>query len=361
MNTGTANPPNSPLRAPESERATRILLVDDEAPLRGLLSRCLSAEGYDCVQAASSEEAWEALEGEDFALLITDIKMPGMSGLELLGKVAERFPSMAVIMVTAVADHPVALDALEKGAYGYVIKPFSENEVLVSVANALERQRLAKLSEQYEHRLEQEVRDRTAEIRRVQEEVSLRLVSASEYRDEETGAHIRRMGMFAEALAKAMGWDADAADNMRLAAPMHDIGKIGVSDTILLKPGKLTDTEFQTMQQHTQIGAAILKVSDIRLLQMSRDIALCHHEKWDGSGYPQGLKGEDIPECARMVAIADVYDALVHDRVYRPAFSEEEALAIMTKEKGRHFDPRLFESFVNTLDELRRIRREVAD
>ena len=184
-------------------------------------------------------------------------------------------------------------------------------------------------------------------------------MSASEYRDEETGAHIRRMGQYAVTLAEAAGWKGQAAADIRLAAPMHDIGKIGVPDTILLKPGKLTPEEFDRMKKHTMIGAQILGVADIPLIRTAKEIAVSHHEKWDGSGYPEGLAGEAIPECARMVAVCDVYDALVTHRVYRPAFPEEEALAMMTKEKGKHFDPKLFDGFMDMLPEFRRIREEI--
>ena len=217
------------------------------------------------------------------------------------------------------------------------------------------------VSQQYEHRLEEEVRERTADVRRREEEIALRLVSASEYRDEETGAHVRRIGLYASVLAEALGWDTQTADDIRVAGPMHDIGKIGVSDSILLKPGKLTDAEFEDVKKHSEIGAGILDGSDVPLLRMAKDIALSHHEKWDASGYPQGLAGESIPGCARLVAIADVYDALVHNRVYRPAMPEEEAIDIMTKDRDTHFDSEMFDCFLDMLPQFRRIRKEVRD
>ena len=198
--------------------------------------------------------------------------------------------------------------------------------------------------------------ERTAEVRRSQSEIAMRLMAASEYRDDETGAHIRRIGLFAAALAEKAGWEPQAVGDLQLAAPMHDIGKVGIPDAILLKPGKLTAEEFEAMKGHTTIGGRILGDTDIALLRLAKEIALSHHEKWDGSGYPRGLAGEAIPQSGRIVALCDVYDALVSHRVYRPALPEEEALDIMTKGRGSHFDPELFDCFLQTLPEFRQFR-----
>lgn len=343
------------------EEHARILVVDDEPYIREILSRWLTEEGYRCTQAPNAGAALEALRGDAYELLISDIRMPEMSGLDLLIKVREEFDDLAVIMVTAVDDRETAIRTLELGAFGYVIKPFDQNEVLISVANVVERRRLALVSRNYQHQLEEEVRDRTADIRVREEEISLRLVSAAEYRDEETGAHIRRMGQYAEVLASALGWSSDRVDEIRLAAPMHDIGKIGIPDSILLKPGKLTDDEFDTIKRHTTIGAGILTGSGIPLLQMAEEIAISHHEKWDGSGYPRGVTASEIPEAGRIVAVADVYDALVHDRVYRPAMPEEKALGIMREGRGQHFDETVFDCFLDILPQFRQIQERVAD
>jgi len=342
-------------------KPAKILIVDDEPFVRDVLSRYLSSEGYDCTQADCGENAWLALQHDDFALLVTDVIMPGISGLELLARTHERFPDIAVILITAVDDRSTAVRALKGGAYGYVMKPFDENEVLISVANALERRRLTRLSLRYEEELMQNVRDKTVEVRRTQEEVILRLVTVSECRDNETGAHIRRLGLYCGALAEAMGWDPDAVDCMRLAAPMHDIGKVGIPDSILLKPGRFTDEEFYVMKRHSEMGAGLLGGSDIAALNMAADIALAHHEKWDGSGYPRGLAGPDIPECARLVAIADVYDALVSARVYRAALSEKNALAIIRDGDGKHFDPTVCACFLSILPQIRAIRKRVGE
>jgi len=334
----------------------KILIVDDEPYVCEVLSRWMSAEGYHCVAVPDAKAACEALECGKFTLVICDIMMPGMSGIGLLAVIRERFPDMAVVMVTGVNDRKTATRALKLGAFGYVIKPFDQNEVMINVANALQRRKLTLMAKEYERRLEAEVRERTDEVRIREQEIVLRLMSASEYRDDETGAHIRRIGLYSAALAEAAGWERDRTDLIRLAGPMHDIGKIGVPDTILLKPGKLTGEEFDLIKTHSDIGACILGGSKIPLLATARQIALAHHERWDSSGYPHGLSGEDIPECARIVAIADVYDALISHRVYRPALPEDEAIALMTEERGKQFDPHLFDLFLSVLPEFRCIR-----
>jgi putative two-component system response regulator len=340
---------------------TRVLVVDDEPYVREILRRWLEEEGYQCAQAANAEEALEALRADDYHLLISDIRMPGLSGLELLVRIRAQLPDVAVIMVTAVDDRSTAVTALELGAYGYVIKPFGRNEVLINIANALERRRLDLAGRDYQQLLEEEVRQRTAEIQRREEEISLRLISAAAFRNEETGSHIHRMGLYAELLASALTWRREEIEAIRLAAPMHDVGKIGIPDTILLKPGELTMKEFQIIKTHTQIGAHILEGSRIPLLSLAKEIALSHHEKWDGSGYPRGLQGDSIPASGRLVAVVDVYDALVHDRVYRPALTESEAVGIMRDGRGSHLDPRFLDTFLDLLPEIRRIQEQVAD
>jgi putative two-component system response regulator len=337
------------------------LVVDDEPLVSEVIINCLATERYECHAAHSTDKALELLEQNNYSLVVSDINMPGKTGIELLSIVKKRFPDVAVIMVTAVDDRKTAIQSLHLGAYGYVIKPFDLNEIVISVVNALERRRLTIQSKEHETRLENEVRNRTAEIHRREEEICLRLTSACEYRDVETGSHIRRIGLYAFIMADELGWSSQLMDEIRVAAPMHDIGKIGVPDYILLKKGKLTNEEFEIIKKHTVIGAEMLSGSSISLLNMAKDIALSHQEKWDGSGYPYGLSGEAIPESARIVAIIDVYDALVSKRIYRPAILEEEALQIMTREKGKHFDPRIFDAFLRVLPKLRQIRLQVQD
>ncbi len=326
--------------------------MDDEPSVTQVLARWLEADGYICSQAGSGADALIALGEKDYPLVVTDIMMPGMTGVELLEKIRKTRPRTAVIMLTGVDDRSTANRALELGAYTYMIKPFERSEVLINVANAFQRRSLEIMRDEYECRLENDVRKRTAEVRRTQEEIILRLTAAAEYRDDETGAHIRRIGLYAAALVQRMGWNQQEIDDIRLAAPMHDVGKIGVPDRILHKPGKLTPEEFEDVKRHTEIGGRLLAGSPSPLLCMARDIALCHHEKWNGSGYPQGLSGEAIPIAAQVVAICDVYDALTHDRVYRPAMSEDKALAIMSQERGSHFAPKVFQVFMVALPGL---------
>jgi hypothetical protein len=207
-----------------------------------------------------------------------------------------------------------------------------------------------------EEELEREVRRRTQSIRLREEEIAMRLLAAAATRDGETGSHVRRIGLYAAAIGEALGWEASRVADLRVAAPMHDVGKIGIPDAILRKPGALSEEEFRTMQQHTVIGARMLGNSDIPLLCMAREIALGHHEKWNGRGYPQHLAGEQIPIAARIVTIVDVYDAMVHRRVYKLPIPEPEVLASMEQGAGRDFDPTLFEVFVGNLPIIRAIR-----
>ena len=212
-----------------------------------------------------------------------------------------------------------------------------------------------------EEALEQEVLRRTQSIRLREEEIAMRLLAAAAARDGETGSHVRRIGLYAAAIGEALGWKTSRIADLRVAAPMHDVGKIGIPDAILRKPGALTEAEFRIMQDHTVIGARMLGNSDIPLLCMAREIALSHHEKWDGRGYPQHLVGEQIPIAARIVAIVDVYDAMVHRRVYKPPIPEPEVLASMERGAGRDFDPALFDVFLGILPTIRAIRDSYLD
>jgi len=209
--------------------------------------------------------------------------------------------------------------------------------------------------------LEREVSKRTEEIRGRELEIAERLIYAAGFRDEETGAHIRRIGFYSAAMARAIGWSPLAVDDIKIAAPMHDIGKIGIPDIILKKPGRLDDVEFDIMRTHTTIGKEMLSNSTVPMLHIASEIAGSHHEYWNGDGYPEGLKGENIPVSARIVSIVDVYDALVHTRVYKTAFEEHVALAMMRELVGTQFDPDLFAVFLDNLDEMREIRNAVVD
>lgn len=345
----------------QHDTSTKILIVDDEIFVCELLSRWLTREGYLCETADSGDSALRKLEQSEFHLVISDIMMPKMSGIDLLKIIGEKYPDVAVIMATAVDDRKTAVSLVEMGAYGYLIKPFERNEILINVVNALERRRQCILSRQYEHSLELTILERTREIREREQEILIKLVAATGFRDNETGAHIKRIGEFAAEMAAALGWKSDDVENIRLAAPMHDIGKIGIPDKVLLKPGGLTPEEFDVIKQHTVIGAEILGSSSVPLLKMARNIALYHHERWDGSGYPYGLKGNDIPQEAAIVAVVDVYDALVNKRIYRDAFPEEQVLAMLIAGNGEHYGPEIFDCFLKLLPVFRDIRKNMSD
>jgi putative two-component system response regulator len=333
-----------------------VLLVDDEGRVRRSLLRILQSAGYRCLEAADVAEARAVLERTQVALVLTDIRMPGASGLELVSHIKELEPETVCITVTALDSTETAVDALSRGAYAYVIKPFDMNEILIQVDSALRRRKLEIQHRQIQHELERQVRQHTKMLRRSREEIALRLIAASQYRDTETGAHIRRIGLYTSHMADLMGMEASHVDTLRVAAPMHDVGKIGIPDSILLKPGRLTEEEFDEMKKHTTIGASILRGSSTPLLNLAESIALEHHEWWDGTGYPAGLAGEDISLEARMVALADVFDALTHERVYKEAWPVDKALQLIEDESGTHFDPDLAALFLEHSDDMEEIR-----
>jgi putative two-component system response regulator len=332
-----------------------ILVVDDECSVREVVARLLAADGYRPAQAASAQAAWQCLHVHPVHLITLDVRMPGVSGIELLPQIAEEFPDTPVIMMTGVEETHTAIEALTHGACAYLAKPVTREALRREVHAALRRRQLVIDSRQYTLRLEEKVREQTVAIRSAHEETTHRLLSASLWRDEETGTHLRRCGLLAELLAKAAGWSVAEAELIRFAAPMHDVGKIGIPDAILRKPGRLLPKELETMKQHARIGAEMLAGSPVPMLQMAREIALYHHERWDGKGYPTGLMGAAIPECARIVAVVDVYDALTHDRVYRRAYTEARALAMMRQAAGTQLEPRLLPLFFAHLPEICRI------
>jgi putative two-component system response regulator len=342
---------DSALRA--DKVSATILVVDDEAAVRNLLAAWLTQRGYRCVRADCVTAAKHCLETEAIDLITADIKMPGETGIDLLRHVLVKSPDLPVLMLTGNRDTESAIAALTAGAFGYLLKPTRQDELLAQVNHGLELGRLRIERRRYTEALEQRVREQTVEIREAHEETIHRLVHAAACRDVETGAHIVRTGVFSEILARAAGWPAAEVERIRMAAPMHDIGKIGVPDSILRKPGALTPDEFEVMKQHTVLGARMLAGSNSSILTMAREIALCHHERWDGSGYPAGLAGYDINEAARILSIVDVYDALTSDRPYRKAIQEDQVLKMMLAEQGRQFDPVLLPTFFTVLEEIR--------
>ena len=319
----------------------RILVVDDQAIVRVALLKILSKHGFACAEAVDGHQTLEYIARERVDLVLCDIRMPGMDGLTLVKTLAPRIPEIAIVMVSSMDNAEMAMECLRHGAYGYVLKPFKTNDILIAVANGLRRRMLELEYRNRQTLLAQRVQEQTLQIRASREEVALRLISASEHRDNETGAHVRRIGLYAAEMGRVMQWDEEAIDCIRAAAPMHDIGKIGVPDRILQKGGTLTEEEWIIMKTHTTMGANILRDSTVPFIQMGARIADCHHERWDGSGYPRGRRGAEIPIEARITCLVDVYDALINRRVYKRPWSEEEVLAYIHTETGRLFDPYL--------------------
>ena len=352
-----------------------ILIVDDEEPIRRLLGYLLEPHGYKVALAGEAREARQRMESGSYALVLCDVNMPGESGMDLIRHILTQYPSTAVIMITGLDSPVLANAALDMGAFGYVIKPFEANEVLINVANALRRRKLEIENAMHRENLEEVVRTRTIalqqalewlersekELRLSREETIQRLAIAAEYRDSSTAQHIQRMSHYCELLARRYGLSPERCDLIRTASPMHDIGKIGTPDHVLLKPGKFTPEEFKVIIQHTEIGYRILAGSDSELLKVAALIAWTHHERFDGTGYPRGLKGETIPLEGRITAIADNFDALTTQRVYKPAYDFDHAKELMLKERGKHFDPELLDIFFDSMEEITRIYDQFAD
>jgi putative two-component system response regulator len=324
----------------------RILIVDDDERILRLVRRLLERSGYDCTTATSGAAALDLLSREAFELMLCDLQMPGETGLDVIANVRTTYPDTAAIMVTGVDDEKLADHALELGAYGYIVKPFSSTDLAIQVLNALRRRQLEIAQRNERLRLEQMVEERTAELRRAienlkrsEEETARRLAAAVEARDHDTAEHIERVGDYSALIAARLGLASDHVELIRRASKLHDIGKIGVADKILLKPGPLTPLERARMQLHAQIGHDILAGSELDLLDLAATIAWTHHERFDGQGYPRRLEGRDIPLEGRIVAVVDVFDALTSDRPYRLALSQDEALALMNEGRGTQFDP----------------------
>jgi putative two-component system response regulator len=362
-------------RAAAADDRARILVVDDEVSICRVLCRLLDRNGYACDAAADADEAMRFLKKDEYALVLTDMDMPGSSGLDLMMQILDEYPNTATVMVTGMDDAKLAEKALEVGAYGYIIKPFERNEILINVSNALRRRGLEIENRNHRLRLEQMVKERTAElwgaIARLEraekdlsssrEETIQRLAIAAEFRDDETSQHIQRMSRYCSLLAGRAGRDNEVCELIRVAALMHDVGKIGIADNILLKPGPLAPDERAIMEQHCEIGYRILAGSKSDLLIAAAEIARTHHERIDGTGYPRGLEGGEIPFEGRVAAIADVFDALTSDRIYKRAFPLGKAIDIMRDDRDLRFDGILLDHFLDVMDEVLEIRDHYAD
>lgn len=339
----------------------KILIVDDEENVRLLVGRIVAGEGYAYETAAGADEALEKLAGEEYSLMISDINMPGRDGIYLLQAVRKSYPDLAVIMVTAVDNRLTAKETLDLGAYGYVIKPFERNALIINVFNALRRRELEIANRHYNEELEALVQQRTAELGQSRDETIQKLAKAAEFRDNETAKHTVRVGEYSHILARKMGLPEEYCERIRAAAPLHDVGKIGIPDQILLKPGRLTVAEFDVIKTHSEIGYRILGDSISEVLNLGGVISLSHHEKYNGKGYPNGLSGESIPMVGRIVGICDVFDALTSKRVYKESMSVEQAITILKEERGQHFDPVIVDLFVDNLKQILAVRVMFSD
>ncbi|HEX7089833.1 MAG TPA: HD domain-containing phosphohydrolase [Longimicrobiales bacterium] len=331
----------------------RFLLVDDEEPNLRLLERILERAGY--TQYKSTTDPRDALpiflEFEP-DLVLLDLHMPHIDGFAVMDELRHRMPGGAhvpVLVLTGDVSPDVRRRALACGARDFLNKPFDVAEVLLRIKNLLEMRFLQLQLQRQNELLEQRVRERTRELEGARIEILERLARAAEFRDDTTGQHTQRVGRISALVARSLGLPAPQVDLIRRAAPLHDVGKIGIPDSILLRPGQLGEREFEVMRTHTYIGARILSGSRFPLLDVAATIALTHHERWDGTGYPKGLRGESIPMVGRIVAVADVFDALTHDRPYKAAWPVEDALAEIERQAGRQFDPQVVEAFLETL------------
>lgn len=334
-----------------------ILVVDDEPLVLDAVSSLLVELGYGVITSNNVREAEEKILGGGIDIVLSDIKMPGATGIELLDFVHKLDPEIPVILMTAFAELEVSIEAVRRGAFDFILKPFRAHQVRSAVEKGVKYRRLVEQERKYKEVLEETVSERTRELAEALElvkhtrlEIMERLTTASEYRDNETGAHIRRMGLYAKQFAEALAMPEEFSEAIAFASPMHDVGKVGISDMILLKPGSLTRDEFEIMKTHTTIGASILSGSRHDVLKLAASISLTHHERWDGTGYPQGLKGEAIPLEGRIVMLIDQYDALRAKRIYKPPFDHAKTLRIMTEGDRRtrpeYFDETLLRLFV---------------
>ncbi len=338
-----------------TEKPNTILIVDDEKDIRRLLSLKLSGKGYHCRMAGSADQALRKLRSDPAELVILDIKMPGKSGVELLSEIKTRYPDTEVIMATGVTDINVAINCLKKGAYDYLTKPFNLGDVALSVERALEKRRLELENRYYQRHLEQKVEEQTEKIRTTFLNAIAALVHALEAKDKYTSGHSQKVSEISAAIAKELGMSPDSIERIRLAGLLHDIGKIGVRESVLNKRSQLTRLEYRHVLSHCEVGEQILAlvVESDELLGMVRH----HHEHFDGSGYPDGLSGEQIPLGARILAVADTYHAMMWERPYRKAMSTESARAEIERCKGTQFDPVIADCFLRIRELAGSVRR----
>jgi putative two-component system response regulator len=353
------------------DKPKSILIVDDDESNRDLLEGLLEVFGHRTESVKSGLEALTYLQASDVHekpdLVLLDVMMPGMNGFDVARAIRQdpALSDLPIIMVTALTDREDRLRAVEAGANDFISKPIDKTELRVRITSLLKIKEAQDIVKQHQAQLEETVKQRTQALQRAMEKVIAarqeadaahldtiyRLAAASEYKDKDTATHIRRVTSYCDLLARHLGLPEEEREALCVASPMHDVGKLGIPDAILLKPGKLNPEEWAIMQKHTTIGAHILDGSSSTVMRAGQIIALSHHERWDGSGYPHGLAGTDIPLWGRICALADVFDALTNERPYKKAFTNEQAFEIMKAERG-HFDPDLLELFLQIKDEI---------
>jgi putative two-component system response regulator len=351
-----------------------LLIADDETAIQDMLKCLFEGEGYRCLTAGNGHQAIKILQSIKVDVVITDINMPGMNGIELLRQ-GKNFCNSDFIVITGYVEDFSYDRMIEEGASDFIYKPFTSKEMLIRLKRVLrernllmERERITQdladsnlQLKRYADDLKQtlgELKNAHEELRAAYLDTINRLVIAAEYKDEDTGDHILRISLFSALIAQKMGLSSDLVTNLRYAAPMHDIGKIGIPDRILWKPAILTQEEFDIIKTHTTIGASILSNSKSDVLRAAHDISLTHHEKWNGKGYPNGLKGEKIPIPGRIVGLVDVFDALTSKRPYKNPYPLAIAFEMIQKEREHHFDPMIVDAFVDSFDEISAIRRD---
>ena len=334
---------------PEDLREMHVDDIDDEPSNRLLLQRFLEDAGFTQVTLiGESVTAIETMRQKEPDVIILDLHMPGKDGFSVLENIRTDcldWNQVPILVFTADVTRESRQRALELGANDFLSKPGDAVEIVLRVRNFLRTRQLYKELEEYSLDLEGRVRMRTEELTKATEDCLWRLARASEYRDDETGEHTLRVGVLSGLIAERLGEPGEQVEMIRRAAPLHDIGQISIPDTILLKPGKLTDDEYDVIKTHVKIGSSLLAGSSSKLMRLAEKIALTHHEKWDGTGYLQGLSGEAIPLVGRIVAVADVFDALTHDRPYKRAWPQDRAVEEIESLSGTHFDPAVVEAF----------------
>lgn len=344
-------------------KSARILIVDDEDRNIRLLEVLLHAEGYSTLSASNGHDALKITAIAQPDLIVLDIMMPGMDGFQTVAELKANplTQPIPVIMLTALDDRASKLRALDAGAEEFLSKPIDRADLTIRVRNLLRLKEYGDFLTDHNRILETQVEQRTKQLESAYRDTVYTLVRAAEHKDEETGHHVRRISYYCRTLAQAMDLPVDFHDAIFQASPMHDIGKIGIPDNILLKPGKLMPDEFKQMQSHPMIGYNMLHSSKSMFIALAAEISLGHHEKFDGGGYPKGLSGKDIPLESRIVAVADVYDALTSVRPYKQAWTNDRALEYIVTHAGTHFDPDCVDSFVSQYSKVQLIQQQLQD